>query len=212
MSDIVNAARDGDAPRFSTLLSRGSATLNEANALGQQATHMAAYHGRLDMLRALAKAGADFRHADHCGWTPAFYAFQSQHAGAISLIQQMAPESILLADDQGDSLLHQAVRDSLLDSVRWSMSHAPDLATRLNEDGDAPAHLAARQGFAEALEAMIDAGYPLDFPNASGSTVAELARDSDHEIMIPALQARWENLLLSRACSDPRRTALQPRL
>ena len=58
-SDFLDAAAFGDQDRLSSLLEKGSVTVNQRNTHGESALHLASINAKLEIVEILLKAGAD---------------------------------------------------------------------------------------------------------------------------------------------------------
>src|SRR5215831_7283591 len=83
--DLWKIAETGEVGQLIELLARG-ADVNASNAAGVTALMVAAYHGRLEMVRALTDHGADPNATDTEGFTAAMLAHHSGHEDIVRLL------------------------------------------------------------------------------------------------------------------------------
>ena len=148
------------------------------------ALHHACVRGLAENVRLLLAAGADRHALDREDHTPLHLAI---HAGPHEprvieemLIGQPAlPAS--LVDDEGDSLLHDAVRYEDRDAVRLLLSHQAVPAGAINNARRTPLHLAARRAMSEAVAALLEHGADPNAADANGDTPLSdaMAHDTD---------------------------------
>jgi ankyrin repeat protein len=58
-SDFLDAAAFGDKEKLSSLLDKGSVTINQRNSHGESALHLASINSKLEIVEFLLKSGAD---------------------------------------------------------------------------------------------------------------------------------------------------------
>ena len=80
------ASSSGFASCIPTLLSSGTASLDDRNLYGHTAVHSAAWEGRADALRVLAEHGADINSVDQYGQTPLHLAALQHKLEAVGVL------------------------------------------------------------------------------------------------------------------------------
>src|SRR5215831_1664728 len=83
--DLWKIAETGEVGQLIELLARG-ADVNASNDAGATALMLAAYHGRLEMVRALTDHGADLNVVDRDGFTAAMLANHSGHQNIVRIL------------------------------------------------------------------------------------------------------------------------------
>lgn len=79
LDQLLNAAKQNDAPRIRKLLQEGSVNVNQQDALGFAALHYAAREGALAAVQALVEAGADVEQSNALGYAPLHIAARNNH-------------------------------------------------------------------------------------------------------------------------------------
>jgi uncharacterized protein len=123
---------------------------------GWTALHWAAFHGKLDIVKALINAGADVNAKDNDGWTALHLAAKY---GDLDVVKALinAGADLNVQDNFGRTALHWAARNGKLDIVKALINAGADLNTQTSYDWTA-LYLAARNGNLDIVKALIDAG------------------------------------------------------
>jgi len=146
------------------------------NTEGNTPLHIAAYNGYTDIARLLVQAGASATVENRDNKTPIDLASEQGHGSLAEMLDRI-PE------------LHDAIR---------SGSHPPDMetirrlideeqsinvkhpATFHSYDGYTPLHGASRQGHAEVVQALLDAGADIYLTDKSEATALDIALGEGH--------------------------------
>jgi len=146
------------------------------NTEGNTPLHIAAYNGYTDIARLLVQAGASATVENRDNKTPIDLASEQGHGSLAEMLDRI-PE------------LHDAIR---------SGSHPPDMetirrlideeqsinvkhpATFHSHDGYTPLHGASRQGHAEVVQALLDAGADIYLTDKSEATALDIALGEGH--------------------------------
>jgi len=83
-------------------------------------------------------------------------------------------------DEEGDTLLHWAVREEKNNILSFLLTKATSLLDTQNEDGETPLHLAAVFGAEQTVETLLKNGATPDIKDANGLTPAEHALENSH--------------------------------
>lgn len=207
----------GHRPIIQLLLEEG-AEVNVPDATGKTGLHCAAEHGHPGVTELLLRNGADAHQVDLHGWTPLHWAARNGHvASARALIRQGA--AVDLADKYGFTPLHCAVAqqqdrmvelllargasaDATTDSAmlpaheadKWGHytsfadQYTPVAQARIF--GEAPLHLAARNGAARIVTMLVEAGAAVNVTEKGHSrTPLHLAAETGHTDVVRRLLA-----------------------
>jgi len=183
-----------------SLLLIGGAKRNAKTAQGLTPLHVAAERpkGATGMAEILLKAGANLDEIDEGGATPLIVAVGMSNKRLVKLLCQTRI-AINRRDKDGFSALLRAgalnnkeiSKDLLsagaevdifaaaalgiLDRVRHFLKQEPSSAKAKLPDGDTPLHFAAANGHVATVQALIDAGAPVDAKGTGGFTALHLA-------------------------------------
>jgi ankyrin repeat protein len=127
------------------------------------------------------------------------------------LQNQVNPRATInVADNRGDTLLHQAARYAHKDIIVWLLEHGADV-NGINKYGDTPLHEAARHAHAghfdhTAISALlIGYGADVNVLNQNGNLPADIA-PRDIAALLESSQARHDRSGVSQSSSDSRGT------
>ncbi len=147
--------------------------LNAPNAAGDSPLHAAAQAGRVAIARELARNGADIESLNREGQTPLL----------VALAHGRTQVAMMLVD-QGASLNAQALLIELCatglidrDALNFLIRSGAQI-NRLDPTGNAPLHLAIRNGHLNAVRRLILAGADVNQIDAGGRTPLQIARES----------------------------------
>jgi ankyrin repeat protein len=147
--------------------------LDEPDAHGDPPLHVAARAGRVAITKALAREGADIEAPNASGKTPLHVALEQGRT-------QVADMLI----DQGAPLDAQAMLFELVEAgeiKRETLNFLLDVGARVDRqgpNGDAPLHIAIRNGQLETVRRLIFAGADVNQPAADGRLPLRIARES----------------------------------
>ena len=105
-SELLEAARKGDARRVRELLDKG-ANVNARDEYGLAPLHVAAFNGQLDVARLLIDRGADVNAIDELGETPLHWAAFNGHVDVARLLLERGADASV-RDDEGKTPLDLA--------------------------------------------------------------------------------------------------------
>ena len=149
MTDLYDAAIDGDLERVMLLVEKG---VNKNQAGGdweETALSAAAGRGHLDILRYLVEQGADMEKTDRFGYSPLMDASSGGHLEvARYLLEQGANRD--KANNGGYTSLHWAARNGHLETAKLLMVYGADLNTRNNRN-QLPIDLARTEEIKQAI-------------------------------------------------------------
>ena len=167
-SELVVAATRGDADGVARLLDAG-ADVNERDAKGATALHVAAFAENRTILAQLIAAGADVNAAaTGTSWTPLHMAGAvGNSAIAKALIE--AGAAVDAAGRDGSTPLHMAAAYNRGETARVLIA-AGGSPKAASAGGVTPLHVAATQGAREVAEVLVGAGAVLEAVDSAGHT------------------------------------------
>jgi cytohesin len=170
---LCDAAARGDAWRLDALLARGGgAALQKEcrNYEGRTPAHLAASHGRVDVLELLHRRGLSLSATDAFGGTPLLSAAtRAPRATAAATIAFLRDRAGPLACDNLGELLSQKATDNESDALARLLAAGADPNAR-DSHGKAALHAAAVAGHPTTLLALLDAGADVDARDARQRT------------------------------------------
>jgi len=108
---IWMAAKDGDLDKLKVICGRRGSDVNAADSYGYTALHYAARAGHVGVVRELLALGADVAQVTKGGATAAHRAaYCGQEEVLFTLIAHRSTLCALIADDDGDTIAHKAVK------------------------------------------------------------------------------------------------------
>jgi ankyrin repeat protein len=151
---IADAAMRGQTTTVLALLKQG-VNPNAPQGDGSTALHWAAYHGNLEMMQALLKAGADVKSATRIGsMTPIYMAAQNGNAPVIDLLLK-AGANANEANANGTTLLMIASAAGNPEAVRTLLDHGADPNAKDHTNGQTALMFAAAVNSASAIKVLL---------------------------------------------------------
>merc|ERR1719464_412213 len=144
LSAVVKAGR----PDLARLLLRARANVNERDAKGVSALHVATYDGNSDLCRVLLVARADVNAIDRHGQTPLF--FVPNRDICKLLIERRSDVTVL--NRKGQSALHLAGRAGLHEVLFWLTARVSKSLSELRDVHGAMARSYAQQQSGETTK------------------------------------------------------------
>jgi ankyrin repeat protein len=147
--------------------------LDEPDAQGDPPLHVAARAGRVAITRELARNGADLEAPNAAGKTPLDVAFEHGRTQVADMLIE-----------QGATLDAQGVLIELVGAgeiKRETLSFLLDAGAQLDRpgpSGEAPLHIAIRNGHLETVRRLILAGADVNQPAGDGRLPLRIARES----------------------------------
>lgn len=177
VSDIDDEIDEGVVDEID-LISR----LNLQNSHGVGAIHVAAMHGLPKMLNTLLALGVDLLIKDENNYTALHYAASRGHQNTLLLLLHAGAEINALSNDK-NSALSVAALNGHSNCVKALLYYCDHMNVRIdrnaqNKFGDTALHLAAKWGFSEIIETLLEYGARVDICNRAGHRAIELAHNS----------------------------------
>jgi ankyrin repeat protein len=137
--------------------------------------HVAAWFGRVEIVRMLIDAGADVEAKDNDGWAPLHRA-----AGNVEIARMLidAGANVNVQDEKGWTPLHVAALNERVEIVRVIIGAKAKLNVQ-NNYGWTPLHVVAIYGNVEIARMLIDAGARKDIRDDEGRLPYDLADNEE---------------------------------
>lgn len=163
-------------------LTENGANVNATDDCGRTALHRAMNNGSHEIALALVELGADLGSEDDSGSTPIDFYLESIGREFHYVPMKEEPGLRTLINGEGDTLLHQAVRnDSLIELRLWLK--CSDVLTR-SDVGGLRINVQARNNQGLTALELAERQPPPDY----GFTVPELAEPFGHTYLLSVLQ------------------------
>ena len=148
MSDLYDAARDGDLERVKVLVEQ-RADMEKASSSGWTPLIVASYWGRLEVVRYLLEQGANRDKATNSGWTSLHYAARNGHLEIAKLLMVYGAD-LNARNNRGELPIDVAeteeMKQAIRDEPRRRLDEAPGKrATEQDRHPNAAASASAQQ-------------------------------------------------------------------
>ena len=141
MSDLYDAARNGDLGRVRVLVEQG-VDKDRTSDYGSTPLCIASQNGHMEVLRYLVEQGAEMKKASSGGWTPLAAACYYGHLEVVRFLLEQG-SNVNKVDVQGFTSLHWAAFHGRLDTAKLLMVYGADLNVR-NSSGWLPIEMGNR--------------------------------------------------------------------
>lgn len=162
--------------------------LDQIDALGNTAAHLAAYYNHEDFLNLLRENGYEFLLKNRDERTPLHLAAKGKIVGVINAIKN--EKNLLEVDTRGDTALHIAARSGnkkILDAFFPT-------PIMVNDDGNTPLHIACLFGNENGVNFFIQKDWNVELKNAFGQTPILLAAQEGHNSIVSFLMNIGTNI------------------
>ena len=154
------AAKYKDRFRICELLVNSNYDLNLINGNGDTATHIAAQKGNLAHLQALLDAGSDYDLLNNHALSPLYLAILSNHNDCVNALLDAGAKAFFGGTDREKdrSPVFLAIRTQQVEVLRAIFAYIePEAQSAISDSkGQTPVMFAAKNGFHEALNALIE--------------------------------------------------------
>lgn len=161
VEQIILALRRRDYAQADSLLAQARATpdfdINARNINGMTIVHMFSSPDRLDELRWLRDAGADFNIKDNLGQTPMMVAVLASSPKLVSSMLECGADATI-PNERGVTPLLQAVLNHKENGITGLLLDAGIPPDPVSETGTTPLLAAASRGRAKLVERLLEAG------------------------------------------------------
>ena len=191
--DIHRAVEKNDIKALENLIAQG-ADLEAKSEEGWTALHLAAYQGKVDIIKKLVEAGADFNAItdEKKRLTPLHLTALGKQPQAASLFLDDYPADVRV-DGSGNTFdfyflspLKRAVRLGDTKAVEELLKRK-ETDVNKTDGGASPLYDASFQGHTQIVEALIQAGADVNFKTSIGWTALHIASFRGYESIVTAL-------------------------
>lgn len=160
----------------------GRPTIDTQNQHGIAPLHIAAMHGLTTMLNLVIALEANLNVVDENNWTALHYAAARGHQNTLLLLLHAGININAVTNDQSTAL-HLGSVNGHKGCVKALLYYADHMRIKINLNhqnkiGDTPLHLAAKWGFTEIVEALLENGSSVEIVNRLGHTALHYAHNS----------------------------------
>lgn len=170
--------RSCDGPQ----INENQPNVNTQNRYGLAALHLAAKFGRVTILNLVLALEADTRAVDENNWTALHYAANKGHQNTLLLLLHAGIDINAKTSDKCTAL-HLSSLNGHQGCVKALLYYADHMKTKIdvncqNKMGDTALHLAAKWGFTEIVETLLEYGINVDCRNRLGHTAIHYSHNS----------------------------------
>ncbi|MFK7924498.1 MAG: ankyrin repeat domain-containing protein [Bacteroidia bacterium] len=172
---LFSAVEASAVPVVAALMKQDAIDLNQTNANGYSALHLAVDQRSIELVEALAEGGHPLEATDPRGNTPlhrALEAGQNKIAEYLSGVNHVYTE----LNRRGQHPIHQAIREGQDQVVENLIANGTDVNI-LGESGMAPLHYAAEEIDYDIARALVEAGADMGIKDSFGRTPYKISRD-----------------------------------
>lgn len=162
-------------------IAESTPNINSQDNKGHSALFIAVINGLPKMVTLLLAKGASADVVDESNWSPLHYAAAKGYQNILLLLLH-AGAPINLVNKDGNSALHLACSNGHINCCKAILFFAEHMQMKLdvngqNKHGDTPLHIAARWGFREMVETLIENGAKVNIINKFGQTCVDTAHN-----------------------------------
>lgn len=151
-NQLHTAARDGDITKMESFLS-GGICIDSQESTHKTPLMIAAFNGKLRVVKCLIENGADMSLVDNSGWNTLHFASQGGNPDIIDLIASHVADIDLRAPKAFTPLM-VAADNGRLNAVKYLLKSGADLSLE-DDNGWKPLHHAARGGNTAVIELFL---------------------------------------------------------
>lgn len=162
--------------------------VNLQNNHGIGALHVAAMHGSPKMLNVLLTLGADPEIRDENNYTPLHYAAARGHQNTLLLLMHAGAKVTAVTNDKSTAL-HLGCLNGHLNCVKALLYYSDHMKMKIdrnaqNRMGDTAIHIAAKWGFRDIVQVLLEYGVKTDLENRIGETALDCGHNSHIAAML----------------------------
>lgn len=162
--------------------------LEQTDATGNTAAHLAAFYNHDAFLKLLREAGCDFLSKNKDERTPLHLAAKGKMVDVINAVKN--EKNLLEVDTRGDTALHIASRSGN-DKILAAFFPTPNM---VNDDGNTPLHISCMFGNEQGVKFFIQKEGNIEIKNAFGQTPILLAAQEGHSSIVSFLMTIGTNI------------------
>lgn len=171
-----------DCPKCDQVITDTQINVNMQNVHGINMFHVAAMYGLPKMINLLLALDADLTIVDENNWTALHYAAARGHQSALLLLLH-AGMNINDQTSEQFTALHLSCLNGHLGCVKALLYYSDHMRVKVDKNqttkmGDTALHLAAKWGFTEIIDTLLEYGVRVDSPNRWGHTASDYAHSS----------------------------------
>lgn len=150
--------------------------------------HVAAMRGLSKMLNVLLGLGADTEIRDANNFTPLHYAASRGHQNTLLQLMHAGADVMAITHDR-NTALHLCCLNGHLNCAKALLYYSAHLKVKIdrnaqNRMGDTAIHIAAKWGFRDIVEVLLEYGIKTDLENRLGETALDCAHNSHIAAML----------------------------
>lgn len=198
--NMWEAAKAGNLKRVQQGVAVSKATVRIQDDRGSTLLHIAAYHGRLEVVQYLVANGAQLNKQADNHWTPLHGAACYGHFEVVRyLVSNGAQKEV--QDDDGLTPLHLAALRGRLEIVKYLIAEGAQVNKQCKY-GTTPLHKAAQHGHFEVVKHLVEKGAQIDIQDNVGSTPLLLAAENDCVEEVKYLCGLFNFTALNYGCNN----------
>eukprot|EP01094_Clydonella_sp_ATCC50884_P026347 TRINITY_DN7194_c2_g1_i1.p1 TRINITY_DN7194_c2_g1~~TRINITY_DN7194_c2_g1_i1.p1 ORF type:complete len:218 (+),score=45.96 TRINITY_DN7194_c2_g1_i1:294-947(+) len=208
MSELLQAAQDGDVPRLVASLDARPGIVNKSDEDGYTALHFAVLKGHLDLVRVLLARDADVDSVDKSQWQPIHCAALKGRGECVEMLLQ-AGANVNAETSTGCTPMHYAAAWGHTDILRTLIEAGGNVNAQTLFLEQTPLLMASEKGQIECVNLLLASGANVMMADSGGRTSLHMSRAAGHTECVSVLQEHvnlvpwWHRLPLCGACFRP---------
>ncbi len=193
-SDIIEAAKSGDAEKVKELLKADPKLINTVDSgIGATALHWSLIYGKKDVVKAILAYNPDVNKTEAHNGTTMHWAAHFDDAENIRWLLERGAK-IDHVNQYGRTPLLVAARRGCINVAKFLLEKGADIHATV-KDGSTALHISARNGHKEIIDLFIAQGLDPDIKNNNGQTYKDILFKRPEIVEIdPSLYAQYAGL------------------